>query len=732
MKNITLTAIIMLFTLPVVAQNATQSKPGNSPVPDCGWPMPAMVMQQPESQTICPGHNVVFTSSAFSNGVYSWQMSADSGVTWTNSIANSTSIESNSINSFIDSLIVTGVSPEMNGYQFRCVYRSFCGSGVITNTAILNVGTYTTSVISQPSNITTCKYTSADFTVEATGSSLTYQWQQSNNAGSNFTDIAGKRTKALHFDSVILNMNNNQYRCIINSECVAAVISSQVILSVRNDSSAITNQISNKAVCIEDTAILNTAATGNNVTYQWQGMNISGIYSDLPNEVSSILYVPYNDYLPNYYRCKISSTCKTLYTNEARIYYLTNVELMPAWENYGCDSETIELYPFLQYSTSYSYQYHFQWQYSADNGNTFSNLLNDTLDKLSITISPAVDNYKYRCYLTGVCFTGYSNIMTIHVNTPVSIINQPENKKGCSGFPVTFDIKATGSIYAYHWDQSTDGGITFSRISDAAYKSSYTIYNVAASQNNYQYRCKISSNCFDTLTSIPVTLNVYGNPEAGVDTSINVNCDSCTANIAALHDTAGYSEIQWSTTNPERVKAGKYKFIVFNNPGCYDSAFNYVNVLIADTLRICYGGIAQLNAPVAGSNYQWQLDYGYGQGFNSVNDDGLSIFGATSPSLVLKRINSNLKARCIVDGNINIPIFIRNTAYWTGIADSNWSNAANWSCGQIPDLDTDVIILNNTPNMPEVMQSTGCKKLTIQHSNVIIRNGRSLIIRGGN
>ena len=29
---------------------------------------------------------------------------------------------------------------------------------------------------------------------------------------------------------------------------------------------------------------------------------------------------------------------------------------------------------------------------------------------------------------------------------------------------------------------------------------------------------------------------------------------------------------------------------------------------------------------------------------------------------------------------------------WTGLVDSSWENPANWSCGFIPDADTDVYI----------------------------------------
>jgi hypothetical protein len=695
------------------------------PTPDCcNFPINPSINFNPVSQTICTGSNVSFTASADPSDGHSWEMSTDNGLTWISSIGNSTTSGNN-----INMLTVSAVLAQMNGYQFRCYYHGACCGKAITTTATLTVANLPVQINSQPVNVSTCKNTSADFFVTVKGSSLSYQWQESTNGGNAFSDIPGKTTALLHFDLVNLSMNNNQCRCVIRSECSATVISSPAILTVRNENTVINNQIFDKTGCKEDTIILTTAATGNMVTYQWQNWNYSGYYYDLPGETFSALVIPYNDYLSRNYRCRIESTCKTLYTNAINIFFAERPIALSADDKYTCTGESIILSSF-EYSASIGTSYHFQWQVSTDNGNTFTNITGDTLSEKSITASSAINNYKYRCYLNSTCFSGYSNTITVHVNVPVSILTQPQNKKACIGFPVTFGIKATGSINAYHWDQSSDGGNTFNRISDDATKSSFTIYNVSQSQNNYQYRCKISSNCFDTVISVPVTLNVYGIPEAGVDTSINVNCDSCTADIVALHDTTGYSAIQWGTANPENAKPGKYNFVVFNEPGCYDSAFNYVNVLIADTLRICYGGMMRLNAPAGGTTYQWQLDYGYGQGFNNVTDNEFSIFGSSSISLKLKGINTSIKARCIIDGIINNPIFIKITAYWTGLTNSDWNNPANWNCGQVPDYDTEVIIPGNAPNIPEVLNSTSCKKLTLQHSGIIIHPGRNLTIKG--
>lgn len=727
MKKAFLFFITACALIPCLAQQTEQQRPGQTPAPDCGLPMPPIIFDSPVSQTICPGSNVTFIASAHSAGRY-WQMSTDNGVTWTSVPANSYVSPFDPYQP--DTLIVFSVGTNMNGYLFRCEYAGFCNAHAFTGSAALTVASSNIQVSSQPQNISTCKYTSADFTIGHTGSSLSYQWQVSTNGGADFSDMPGKKMAALHFDSVSLAMDNNQYRCVISSECAATVVSSPATLTVINESTAV-SPIFYNPTCYEDTAFLHVTATGNNLAYQWKCWDYYGHLLDMQGETSSTIAVPFYGNRPsNNFLCTVTSTCKTLNTPAVDIYYEQKAIPVPAEDKYACTGDEITLYSFQNFSSVRSNP-HFQWQYSIDGGVNYNNLAGDTLDHLSITGTASINNYKYRCYLNSACFTGYSNIKTVHMNVPAAIITQPENKKGCIGFPVVFHIQATGSIYGYHWEESNDGGNSYTRVSDSQFPS-YTIYNLTSAKNNYKYRCKISSNCFDTIVSIPVTLQVYSNPEAGRDTTVNVNCDTCTTDIIPLHATAGFASILWGTANPQNTKAGKYKLVVFNSNGCYDTAWNYVNALVADTLRICPNGMAQLTAPVTGSNYQWQVDYGYGQGFGTVSDAPYSYSGSTTTTLTINRINDNILVRSIVDGNIARTYVVQYTAFWTGLADSDWNNPLNWSCGEVPDLKTEVIIDGNAPHSPEIKTNIGCKKLTVRHTQVTVLPGRGIGISGGN
>ena len=68
---------------------------------------------------------------------------------------------------------------------------------------------------------------------------------------------------------------------------------------------------------------------------------------------------------------------------------------------------------------------------------------------------------------------------------------------------------------------------------------------------------------------------------------------------------------------------------------------------------------------------------------------------------------------------------------WTGVVNNAWENAANWSCGSIPDINTDVTISNAVTNYPVVNSAAVCRKIKQQaNSSVTVKTGFSLKVAG--
>jgi Leucine-rich repeat (LRR) protein len=97
-----------------------------------------------------------------------------------------------------------------------------------------------------------------------------------------------------------------------------------------------------------------------------------------------------------------------------------------------------------------------------------------------------------------------------------------------------------------------------------------------------------------------------------------------------------------------------------------------------------------------GAGYQWQVNTG--SGFNNISN-GNNYEGSTTNTLNLINISSlwyGYQYQCIVSGNNGAVYTLQFADTWTGAVDSSWEKPANWSCGSVPDANTDVIINNGT------------------------------------
>ncbi len=69
-------------------------------------------------------------------------------------------------------------------------------------------------------------------------------------------------------------------------------------------------------------------------------------------------------------------------------------------------------------------------------------------------------------------------------------------------------------------------------------------------------------------------------------------------------------------------------------------------------------------------------------------------------------------------------VYIGAPGAWSGHVNTDWNNAGNWLCGQIPSSTTDAIIPKYVNNFPTVISNTAEAK------DLIVRSGASLIIAG--
>jgi hypothetical protein len=144
---------------------------------------------------------------------------------------------------------------------------------------------------------------------------------------------------------------------------------------------------------------------------------------------------------------------------------------------------------------------------------------------------------------------------------------------------------------------------------------------------------------------------------------------------------------------------------------------------------ICPGGqVVVTAANDSGIVYQWQVNTG--KGFTDLTD-GAHYSGSGIFSMQIIDAPTSwygYQYRCVVDGVTDTALFILQFATtWTGITD-NWSDTRNWSCGQIPDSNTDVI-LEPLGDLIIVDINAFCHSLTVNpNSSVSIDPGITLKI----
>jgi carbohydrate binding protein with CBM6 domain/pectate lyase-like protein/putative Ig domain-containing protein len=114
------------------------------------------------------------------------------------------------------------------------------------------------------------------------------------------------------------------------------------------------------------------------------------------------------------------------------------------------------------------------------------------------------------------------------------------------------------------------------------------------------------------------------------------------------------------------------------------------------TPQACLDGAATFDVtPEVGDTYQWQVNSG--SGFVNIGDDS-TYLGTTTEELVLFTASSakyGYQYRCAVTNGGTTTYSAVETLQmgdvWTGATSTAWEDPTNWSCGNVPDANTDVI-----------------------------------------
>jgi hypothetical protein len=199
----------------------------------------------------------------------------------------------------------------------------------------------------------------------------------------------------------------------------------------------------------------------------------------------------------------------------------------------------------------------YQWKVSTD-GTNYTDLTNTgiytgattSVLRLSSGVTSSYSGYKYKCTVTGSCGSAVtSNEATLTVNSPISISAAPSSSTICSGNNTTFSVTASGTSPTYQWKVSTNGGSSYSNLSDAGVytgvtTATLTITGATAGMNSYKYHCVVSGTCANA-TSDAATLTINAAPSTPGAIAGNSTICSNTNQSYSITSVSGATSYSW-------------------------------------------------------------------------------------------------------------------------------------------------------------------------------------------
>ncbi|MGB4973224.1 MAG: T9SS type A sorting domain-containing protein, partial [Cyclobacteriaceae bacterium] len=635
---------------------------------------------QPADATVCAGGNTSFTvTTSTGTGGFQWQMDNGSGYV------------NYGLFSGTGTLNVIGAPASMNGYKFRCIV-GLCTPSVISGEATLTV---TGAIItSQPTYAPVCESGNASFTVVASGSGLSYQWQKNNVNLSNGGIFSGVTTPTLTLTGVTVADNATHYRCIVTGIDICPTSTIQAILYVYLSPNITTQPISTTK-CVGSTATYTVAITPQSgVTYQWEEKVPSGSFEHIANggiysgaTGTTLALTGVTAAMDgNKYRCVVGTCATPVISFDADLVIdlppVVTVQPLPSTICAGMNTT------FTADGTGLGLT--FQWQSQPSGTGSYANIVNGgiysgattgTLTLTNVQLSETLT--RYRCVLTasGVCTAVNTTNVPIIVRPIPTFNTQPVDQAKCEGVNVNLNSNPSNAFSAHQWQIDTGSGFV-DMVNTTEYPNVFSqnlSFIAQPSQNGNKYRLKVGS-CTPSVFSNEATVTVYAKPTI---TNEPVAATICEGGDATFEVTATGSSLvyQWRrggatiangnlysgvTTSKLTItgftgSSAEFTCTITGESGCAIVTTSPVMLTVGQiqitdhptaVVAFCDGGNATFSVTATGQTlaYQW---WEMNNGVLTELVDGGVYAGVTTSTLTLTNVPFSMNSRlyrCVVSG----------------------------------------------------------------------------------
>ncbi|WP_181369480.1 GEVED domain-containing protein [Flavobacterium album] len=414
----------------------------------------------------------------------------------------------------------------------------------------------TTVTFNQPANITVqpasetvTPNSTLAFSVTATGTGLTYQWEVAAD-GVNFTPVTngavydGATTATLTINEATAGMNHYVYHVIVSGTAPCGSVTSGAATLTISDI-GITSHPSGVTLCDSGagTASFSITTTGTNLTFEWQQDAGTGTWLPISNETTG--GVTYSGADTNTlslsgltaannafrYRAFVQDGGATALSNPATLTVNSAVVINTQPSNMiACSAGSTTNFVVAATGTGLTYQ----WQYATSAGGTYSNVANatplgvtyagattNTLAVTNATNTPTAPTYYYRVVISGTapCGPVTSNPATLTINAP-TISAAPVAASVVRSNSATFSVTTAAPSPTYQWQFATTLGGTYTDVADST--PAGTTYSGAQSATltvnaattavgtGYYYRVVVTSGgCTVTSAGAQLTVTDY-------------------------------------------------------------------------------------------------------------------------------------------------------------------------------------------------------------------------------
>ena len=497
-----------------------------------------------------------------------------------------------------------------------------------------------------------------------------------------------------------------------------------------------------------------TAATGVNLSYQWQSSTDNLSYSNISSATSSTFDSGTLTQTTWFRRVVTSTVNGTSCSATSAAISVTVNAINPgsiAGNQTVCGSGNPSSFTSVAATGSGTISY--QWQSNTTGcGGSWANILGATNPTYDIPVGLAVTTYYRRVAtstLSSVACSDFSNCITVFVNT-VTGGTVGSDQTLCGNNPTAFAeltaASAAGTI-SYQWQNSTTGcagpwsiivGATSATYDAPAGVLVTTYYQRVTTSTLNSVACTATSNCV-TVSVNPVTAGTIsgnrticsgGDPAAFTQTTaatgLNLTYEwqiSTTTSAGPWTDISGVITAFYDAPGPitQTTYYRRIAIATVNSTSCTATS-NFVTVFVnsvtpstvAGDQSICgaFDDPAAFTVTTAATgngtlSYQWQS--------NTTGCGGAwaNIAGATSATYDAPNVLLTTYYRVVITSTLNsvqctaISNCLTITSFsktWNGNASTDWNNGLNWSPVGVPTI-SDCVVIPNVLNDPYILGS---------------------------